>query len=294
MRPLKIFGMRINRTEIIGIAIAIVIIILDSIFLYGSDLFYFILGISFMIAGIPFFFFLVFESNSNLEKEAMFIEFARNLVENVRAGTPISKAILNVKSKDYGDLNPYVNKLANQISVGIPIKTALDIFARDLNNTVISRAISIISESEKAGGQIEDILEAVVVSVSQIEKLKKERRSAMYTLVVQGYIIFLIFLVIMIVMEFKILPIATSFNEGFNKETISGLSGLEGMGFGGGPVATPEQLTKPFLWMLIIQGLFTGLVIGKLAEGEVKLGIKHSFVLMVLAILINTGSKLVL
>jgi len=294
MKPLKIFNFEINKAEIIGVAVSLVTVVLSFIFLRGTDLFYFILGIAFVIAGLPFFIFLVLESSNMREKEKMFLDFSRNLVENVRSGIPISKSIVNLRTKDYGPLNPHIYKLANQISIGIPIKVAFETFARDIESKTISRAINIISESEKAGGQIEDILESVVTSVSQIEKLKKERRSAMYGLVVQGYIIFMIFIIIMVVMEFKILPIATGLNTGIGSE-----GGIEGMGnfggiFGGGEIATAEELTRPFLWLLIVQGFFVGLIIGKLSEGNIKAGLKHSFILLVLALLINTGSKVFL
>ena len=287
----KLFGFRINKAQIIGILMSLIIIVLDAIFFLKDEkeLFYFILGISFVIAGLPFFLFLIIETKGLREKESMFLEFSRNLVENVRSGTPISKAILNIKTKDYGALTPHINKLANQISLGIPIKTALETFARDLDSKTISRAINIISESEKAGGQIEDILESVVKSVSQIEILRKERRAAMYTLVVQGYIIFLIFIVIMLVMEFKILPIATGFGDiSLDSGDLGGMEGVMGVM---GQRATPAELARPFLWLLIVQSIFTGLIIGKLSEGSVKAGLKHSFILLVLAILINTGSK---
>lgn len=297
MRPIRIGRFEINKTEIIGLVVALVMVILGLIFLIGTNLFYFILGISFVVGGFPFFLRLIFESRSMDEKNRMFLEFARNLVENVKAGTPISKGILNVKQKDYGDLNPHVHKLANQISMGIPIKTSFDTFARDIGSPTITKAINIIGESEKAGGQIEDILESVVQSVSQIEKLRKERKSAMYTLIVQGYIIFMIFIVIMLVMEFKILPIATRFGEDFSGDmgsnSISGIGNFGGM-MGSSSNATPEELSRPFLWLLISQGIFTGLVIGKLAEGSVKAGLKHSFVLLVLSLLINTGAKVLL
>ena len=49
---------------------------------------------------------------------------------------------------------------------------------------------------------------------------------------------------------------------------------------------------KKFLWLLIVQGLFAGLVIGKLSEGTVKAGLKHSFVLLVVSFLIQTGANL--
>lgn len=293
-RPMKVMGFNINKSQIVGLIIAFVIILVDILFLRGTNLFYFVGGIAFVIAGFPFFLYLIFESNSLREKETMFLEFSRNLVENVRAGTPISKAIHNVRQKDFGALNPHINKLANQIGIGIPIQTAFQTFARDLNSQTISRAITIISESEKAGGQIENILDSVVSSVSQIEKLRKERRNAIYTLVVQGYIIFLIFIVIILIMEFKILPIATGLSGSLGgvegSDAVGSIGGVLG---GSGQIATPEQLTRPFLWFIVVQGFFTGLVIGKLSEGRIKPGLKHSFILVVLAILINTGSKVV-
>ncbi|MFA5258985.1 MAG: type II secretion system F family protein [Candidatus Pacearchaeota archaeon] len=291
-------NLKINKYQIIGIILALALTILSFIFLFKTqpNLFYFLTGIAFVIGGFPFFISLIFEGNLKKEKDEMFLEFARNLVESVKAGTPISKSILNIRTKDYGGLNPHINKLANQISIGIPLQTALATFARDVNSPTINQAITIISESEKAGGEIEEILEAVANSVSQIEKLRKERRAAMYTLVVQGYIIFMIFIVIMIVMQFQVLPIASGLGSdtGIGSGDTGGLGGGLGSMASGGKAATAEELSKPFFWLLITQGFFVGLVIGKLSEGEAKYGLKHSFILVVLAILISTGAKLIL
>ncbi|MFA5856113.1 MAG: type II secretion system F family protein [Candidatus Pacearchaeota archaeon] len=290
--------MKINKSQVIGIIVALVTLILAFVFLGPSDVFYFLVGISFIIAGFPFFLAIVMESNTTRDKEEMFLEFSRNLVESVRAGTPISKSILNIKNKDYGTLNPHIEKLSNQIFLGIPLKNAFETFARDLGSPTITRAVGIISESEKAGGQIEDILESVATSVSQIEKLRKERRAAMYTLVVQGYIIFMIFIVIMLVMQFKIIPIASSLGGSMGDSGSAGGSGM-GMGgvgsiLGGGAPAKPEELARPFFWLLIVQGFFAGLVIGKISEGKILFGLKHSFILLVLALLINSGAQLFL
>ncbi len=279
---------RPNKPQIIGILIAFITIVLSIIFLSGTDIFYFILGLAIVIAMFPFFVSLILSTSAEREEDDMFLEFARNLVENVKAGTPISKSILNVRKKDYGKLNPYINKLANQIALGIPVKSALETFARDVGSRTVARAVIIISEAEKAGGKIDDILEAVAKSVSQVEKLKKERRAAMYTLMVQGYIIFFIFIIIMLVMQFKILPIASGLGGGMG----AGGEGVPGFNFGEkGAIAKAEELTRPFLWLLIAQGFFAGLVIGKLSEGKMISGLKHSFILVALAVLISTGAK---
>ena len=290
----------LTKIQIIGLVVAILTLVLTFLLVVNPNptannwnLFYFICGISFVIAGMPFFISLIVEGKIIVQKEEMFLEFARGLVESVKAGTPISKSIFNIKGKNYGPLNPYIEKLANQIALGIPIKTSMETFARDIGSPTITRSISIIGEAEKAGGKIDDILESVVKSVSQVEKLRKERKSAMYTLVVQGYIIFLIFVAIMLVMQFKVLPIAAQMGASMG-DMGSGGGGLGGAlgGFLGGPKATAEQMARPFLWLLIVQGFFAGLVIGKLSEGNMKAGLRHSFILLVIALLVETGANL--
>jgi len=274
---------RIDKKKIIGIIISAAIIALDFIFLIGDKLFYFVLGIGVIIGFLPFMISIVIESNKEKENNEMFLEFSRNLVESVKAGTPISKSIINVQDKYYGSLTPNIKKLGNQISIGIPVKEALSTFAMDVNSPSITRAVMLISEAEKAGGEIEKILESVAKSVSEMETLKKERRAAIYSLVVQGYIIFLIFIIIMLVLQFKILPMTAGF------ANLGG--GLEGITSSAGAGISIERLSLPFLYLLIAQGLFAGLVIGKLAEGSIKAGLKHSFIMVILAYLITTGAR---
>ena len=183
-----------------------------------------------------------------------------------------------------------VNKLANQILLGVPVQTALRTFAEDVNNPVISRAIGLIQQAERAGGQIDYILESVAKSISEVEKLKKERKASISNLVVQGYIIFFIFIGITLVMEYKILPLTAgicslgSFNTGAGFGAITEAP-ASAMAF------APEQLARPFLYLLLAQGFFAGLVIGKLTEGKIKSGIKHSFFLTIAALLISTGVR---
>ncbi|MBM3234043.1 type II secretion system F family protein [Candidatus Pacearchaeota archaeon] len=280
--------MQLEKKHIVGIIAALVIIAISLIFLRKDKLFYFFIGIAVISGVLPFILSMITESKEEKENNEMFLEFSRNLVESVKAGTPISKSIINIKNKNYGTLTPHIHKLANQIALGIPVKEALQNFASDVNSGTVTRAVMLISEAEKAGGEIESILDSVAKSVSEIEKLKKERRAAIYALVVQGYIIFMIFIIIMLVLEIKVLPIAGE------------LGGGLGMGdssfFGGGSVAGEsfdiKELSKPFLILILTQGLFSGLIIGKLAEGNIKAGIKHSFILMALAFMINEGVKI--
>lgn len=271
--------MRIDKKQIIGIIAALVVVAGDLIFFRGEKIFFFLIGIGVVIFTLPFVVDAVLEAGKERENDEMFLEFSRNLVESVKAGTPISKSILNVRGKYYGSLTPYINKLANQISLGIPVKTAFENFSRDTGSPTISRAIKLISEAEQAGGSIDSILESVAESTAEIEKLRKERKSAIYSLVVQGYIIFLVFIVIMLVMQYKILTMTAG---------LSDIGSVEGIGIA---AVNTKDLSSPFLFLIVVQGLFAGLTIGKLAEGSIKAGIKHSFILAILAILASTGAN---
>ena len=256
--------------------------------LYGTKFFFLLFGLGVLVALAPFVFSIMHENRVASEKEEMFLEFSRNLVESVKTGTPISKSILNVKDKAYGELSPHVRKLANQITMGIPLNAALKVFSNDINNKTVSRAITLIGQAERAGGEIGEILESVAEAVSMSDKLKKERKAAISTLVVQGYIIFFVFLVIILVMQFQILPMVS----GVSDIGDIGISGIGSVGTTGG--VSQEEMSSSFLYMLLIQGFFTGLAIGKLSEGNVKAGVKHSFALMILAFIISAGANILM
>jgi flagellar protein FlaJ len=148
----------------------------------------------------------------------------------------------------------------------------------------------LIREAERAGGRIENILESVAKSVSDIEKLKSERKAAIYNLVMEGYIIFFVFLLIMLIMQFKIIPLTADI-------TMGGGSGMMDLNAASASVSTTTQtsssaeLTKPMLYLLLTQGFFAGLLIGKLSEGSIRAGLKHSFILLTSSLLIYLGAN---
>lgn len=276
--------MEIKKIHWIGI-ISSLIIIISSFFFIGTRFFFFIIGFGVLMGVSPFVFSTIFETRISNEKEEMFLEFARNLVESVKTGTPISKSIINIKDKSHGALSEHVEKLANQISLGIPLNFALKVFAKDVNNKTISRSLTLIGQAERAGGDIGEILESVTGAVRMSDKLKKERKATISTLSVQGYIIFFVFVIIILVMQFQILPMISGIAE-------VGTIGIGGITGGGG--TDQEELSFSFLYLLLVQGFFSGLTIGKLTEGSAKAGIKHSFALMLMSFLVSAVANLIL
>jgi len=279
--------MEIKKIHLIGMILG-GIAIGASFLLIGTTFFFFMIGMGILIGASPFVFSAINETRVANEKEEMFLEFTRNLVESVKTGTPISKSIINARDKSYGVLGENIEKLASQISLGISLNTALQTLSKDIKNKSISKALTLIGQAERAGGDIGEILESVAEAVTMSDKLKKERKAAISTLVVQGYIIFMVFMIIILVMQFKIFPMVSSISD----IGIIGTGGIGGVGLGTGETITAQEMANSFLYMILIQGFFSGLAIGKLAEGSIKTGIKHSFALMLISFLVTTGANL--
>ncbi|MDO8555541.1 MAG: type II secretion system F family protein [Nanoarchaeota archaeon] len=262
--------------------------ILIGLLLAGAD-YYFFKETRYFYAGIvvailvvliwPFIDFIK-ELQRQKDIELLFLEFSRNLVEAIKSGITLPRAILYVSNKDYRALNPYIKKLASQVELGIPVRTALWTFAQDTRSPVIRRSISIMNEAERSGGDIKDVLDSIVESVLQIKKLKEERKTGVYSQIMQGYLVYFIFIITMLVMQLWLFPKLT--NIAGNVET-----GLAGANLKSGDL----NMDKIFFSLLMIQGFFAGIMIGKFSEGTWKQGLFHSFILMALAALIITLAK---
>jgi len=276
---------KLRKEYLIGVIIFFFLITFDFTLFFGTRWFWSLLLLSFALGGLPGFLIHIRENKRQKEVEVQFLEFIRSLVESVKSGIAIPQGIANIKDKDFGALNPYIRKLAYQIEWGVPIKDALKIFARDTDNKVIRRSVAIITQAEESGGKMDDILESVADSVVNIERLKEERRSSTYSQIVQGYIVFFIFISIMLILEVKLMPMIQEMLKGM-------VGGASGVGFfdagsGAGAGAGVElNFKRIFLSLIVIQGLFAGLLIGKFSEGSIKYGIKHSAALVVIALLL--------
>lgn len=272
----------IRKEFLVGIAVFLFLISVDFALFFRTRWFWSLLLLSFVLGGLPGYLMYLRENKRQKEVEIEFLEFIRSLVEGVKSGIPIPQSILNLKDKDFGALTSYVKKLAYQIEWGIPVKDALNIFARDTDNKVIKRSVAIITQAAESGGRMDDILESVADSVVSIERLKEERRSSTYSQIVQGYIVFFIFIGVMLMLEVKLMPMIQDMIKGLS----GGVSGGEFFEAGEAGAGTELNFKRIFLSLIVIQGVFAGLLIGKFSEGKIKYGIKHSFALVVIALLI--------
>lgn len=285
-------NLKFKNEYLIGICIGIIILIFDFYlfvdFNTGKILRWFWSGlvIAINVGWAQFWVDFMKENTRQQDIELKFLEFIRNLVENVRSGVSIPRSIIQVSNEDYGALTPHIKKLTNQIQWGIPIHQAFTTFANDTGNKVIKRSMSIVIEAEESGGDIDDVLESVSESVVAVKKMKEERRASAYTQIVQGYIIFAVFIGIMLVLVLWLFPKLMEMS-GSMQTGLSGMGGMGGM-IGKGENISQQELGKLFLVLILVQGFFAGIMIGKFSEGTLKQGLIHSLVLMTVSALIIT------
>lgn len=207
--------------------------------------------------------------------EDFFPQFMRDLVEAIRSGMILPQAVRTVSENDYGHLSRYVKKLNAQLDWGIPFDKALLKFSRSTGSKLIGRVTSTIIESHRFGGNLTDIFESISSTSIEIERLREERKLYINSQLITGYIIFFVFLVVIIGLQKFLIPTLGNVTVG---EMTTGPADME------------TQYNEIFRNLIILQGLFAGLVIGKMSEGAIVSGIKHSLLLLIVGILVYTIS----
>ncbi|HDJ96506.1 MAG TPA: hypothetical protein ENG45_00340 [Candidatus Aenigmarchaeota archaeon] len=212
------------------------------------------------------------------EIEDKFPVFLLDFVESVRAGMTLPQALKNVSKNDYGELSKYVKKMAAQIEWGIPFEKVLLSFSKNSGSKLIARMISTIVESHKFGGNLTDIFKGISETSVEIERLREERKIYLQSQMTTGYVIFFVFLVVLIGLQRFLLPGLTEMVKK-GEITVIGGESIENI---------EEKYKAVFRNLILMEGFFAGLVIGKMSEGTVVAGIKHSFILMVIGIIVFT------
>jgi len=205
-----------------------------------------------------------------------FPDFVRDLAEARRAGMTFTKAIIHASKGNYGVLTPEIQKIARQISWGSSVDAALSSFAKRVNTKLIRRTISLIIEASRSGGHVADVLDAASKDAREIKLIESERRASLISYVAIVYVGMGVFLMIVVIITKTLLP------------ALMGSSGSPSISGGAMGVLqnTKEDvlaITQVFFSAAIIQSGLMGLIAGVFEEGDLISGIKHSFIMLIIA-----------
>ncbi len=230
------------------------------------------------------------------EMEERFPSFLRDVIESLRSGLPLHKAIQDASKLNYGKLSNEIRIMSNRISWGIPLPKVLDQFAdRVKSSKRLYTAIKIIRESYLSGGDIVSTLESTADNTAILEEAEKERKSLLSQHVILMYAISLIFVAIVVTINRLLIPVFQVTTTGTEFTALSNpCDSCKGLGcnvcdlysatahyiFSVEKGGISSYYTSLFFYMSIIQGIFAGLVAGQISENSVVSGIKHSLIIL--------------
>jgi flagellar protein FlaJ len=212
-----------------------------------------------LIAVVPPVWILYSRYKRGKQVEQQFVIFIRDLTDSINSGMTLPTALEHCSKKDYLALSPLINDMVAQVQWGVPFRKALKIFARKTRSVPIKRAVTTIIETYKVGGKVSDTLNAVGDSLIEIGKIKEERTASVHSQIITSYLIYFVFIFILVILQTFLIPALSDIPGEATESPISGSS---------------------FINFIMVQGFFAGLVTGKMAEGSIVAGFKHSILLI--------------
>lgn len=220
-----------------------------------------------------------FENRRVKQMEDNFPVFLQDFVESVRGGMTLPQAFKTISVNHYGVLTPLVKKMSAQLDWGIPVENVLLQFSKDTKSRLIARIVSTVMESHRFGGKLIETFEALTSTAIEVERLRAERKLFLNSQIITGYIIFFVFLAVIIGLEKYLVP-------SLGQVSAQSLTQISAGKTGTSQANLSKEYSEIFRNLILMQGLFAGLTVGKMSEGTVVSGIKHSAFMMITGILV--------
>lgn len=295
--------------------IAVIIVFVGVVFFYGNVALMgnFIL-LAILIGVVPYAILSYLDFQKIRVIEEQIPVFVLDLAETQKTGMSLAEGLKQISKTDYGRLSPEIKKINDQISWGIPLQEAMEMFARrNRGSKMVGRIVRIVNEAFSSGGDIARTMEATASDILSIREAEKEKSAMVKQHVVVMYAIYYIFIGIVIGLSKTLIPMlqlnmqTTTFGGiiGFQDpcsicSTSPGLYciscstfGLVSVmfGLGAGAIGYYNSL---FLVMIVMQGIFSGLVAGQIGENSARAGVKHSIIMAssgfaILLLLLRSG-----
>jgi archaeal flagellar protein FlaJ len=268
-----------------------------------------VVGNSFIIALfitiVPYFLYKYSKYSWIKSVERQFPNFIRDIADSKRSGMTLESSIKMAAKTNYGKLTPEIQTMSNKLSWGVPFLRVLDIFGKKVKESVsITEVLNILKESYKSGGNVVATLDSAAANMNMLREAEEERRNVTSQHVMVTYGIFFMFLAIVVVIIFIFVPMMETVSVG-TEDTMGGYSatfsnpcedtgivfpcalfGMTCSVLGVDPLGVGCYYVSLFFYVLLIQGIFSGLIAGQLGENSAIAGTKHSMIMSSIVIFV--------
>jgi len=247
---------------IVSGALGVAIFVTAILLLRGSPLFdeYLLLAVVIMVFPPAVLDYVDYRWKRSVDKHLP--DLFRSIIQAQKSGMTLPQAVEEAAKRQYGPMTKELQKMAAQMSWGTPFEDALQSLGKRVDTVLMRQTIPLILEAQHSGGQIEKVFEPLEEFVQTTLTFDEERKTQTRPYLAIVYVAFFVFL-FTVIMLFK-----SFFVDVVDFELIQ----FELM--------EPSEARSLFYHMSAIQAFFGGLVAGKMGEGTIGGGLKHSVILL--------------
>lgn len=200
-------------------------------------------------------------------------DFLTDLASLHKAGLTLQDSLLTAAKGDYGKLTPHVRRAADQARWNVPVLRALENMKRDIGTPIADRALTVVLEAGRTGGNVPEVLEIAAENSRAFVNLRDQRarQMGMYTIIT--YVASVIFIGVCLALESIFVP-----------RMIEAFSSVQSGGLGLASLPDIDSFRTLFYTAALVQAIGNGLVAGIIGEGRASAGLKHAWSMVLLCL----------
>ncbi|OPX64205.1 MULTISPECIES: type II secretion system F family protein [unclassified Methanoregula] len=281
--PLESFISNANHTLYVTVPVALIYIII--VFLrapHYADIETYItvvddhIVIALLMILIPYAVFYEIWSRKVLGIQALIPDFLERMAGINQVGLTIAQAIAIMVNTNLGLLSYEIRRIKRDMEWGANFTEALMRFEERVSTPSIARTVTLITKASEMSGQIGEVLSIASSDAKMTEILKKERLSEMFIYTAIVYLSFFVFLFVVGVLTTQFLPVLAN----ISTQGLPATGALSGIG--SIPIMTFSRL---LYHACLVQAIFSGLIAGQMGESSLAAGVKHSCILLIIALI---------
>ncbi len=251
--------------------------------------------VTFLLFLFLFYLMLILTADERANKiEAMLPDALQIISSNIKAGMTLENAIWTSARPEFGPLRDEIKRVSSDTFGGTPVSITLGRMTNRVHSPVLERAIRLIVEGIRLGGEMSKLLDEVAEDIRGTQILHKEVATSTLT-----YMIFIVFTAMIAApLLFSISTFYSEVNANVlqkhpggalympSSAQTQGLGALSAFGSTNQPAGsiTPQDIFWFSLASIFFTNLFAALIVGEIQSGKASQGIKFIPVFVVVSI----------
>ncbi len=194
-----------------------------------------------------------------------------DLAQGQEAGMTLLQALQETSKRDYGPVSEELKILVAKLTWGIAFEDAFRSFAERIGTDLTARVTVLLLEAVRLGGDLKASFRSTAAFVRKMIDMRNEREAQLRTYLIVIYVSTMVFMLVVVIIYQSLFLHMTPTSRGFMRLPL-----------------TLETYKGYLLDLAVVEAVIGGLAAGKLSEGRLLYGLKHSVLMLVAVLLVFT------